>query len=819
MVHLHSLTSGDLVGIAARRKWLIISMTLAGIAIAWSVFMLLPRIYRSSTLILVENQKIPESYVAAVGGSVGERLTFMKQQVLSRTVLKQVATDFHLFPEQTTGEGPDEEMYEALRKRIAVDTKGGASGRIEAFSISFTDSNPETAMHVTAKLASQFIEENLKAREQLAEGTTEFLDQELAKAKQSLEEQEHALALFKRKNMGELPGQLQANLETLNRMQKDLAAVNVAIQSRTDQRVAIHKMLNAYETMGVTLLEAQRDPLAIPTEGARDPGSKGTNLAARPGAFTDPLLVRLRELERTLDNLLAEYKETYPDVVQIKKEIKHVKARLAEKLSGGNEDKDEKDLAKGQSEKKVAVRLPEVNPVDPYWHELKREREELEISLSSLKEQQGVLTVQSREYQLRVERAPEREQEMMILQRDYENTKKNYQALFEKQLNARISENLEKRQKLEKFHVLDPANLPTYPESPNLVRVMLTGLLLGGGIGCGTAFGLEAMAGVFRRPEDAEVVLGLPVLAAISDFKVAYRKAALKELPSPSMSWGTDKPKPGGLAPSSALGGKVEPGPAQKTLTKPWKKTWSQDEYASKRNVPSASVMLELNMVAKWRPMSVVAEQYRVAASRLVLSSGNQKNSVIVVTSAMTGEGKSSTACNLAYVLAQDLGKQTLLIDCDFKRPMVHAYTGVPSMPGLAEAIYGDAPLEACTHQCGETSMWVLPAGRRDHRLVDLAKIPQLKSIVTELRARFEFIILDAPPILPLADMNLLASMGDVLVLVVRAGVTHHEIVQKGLKAIKPLSRAVVILTGYDQGNDSEYLQRYHHAGRGTYHK
>ena len=115
--------------------------------------------------------------------------------------------------------------------------------------------------------------------------------------------------------------------------------------------------------------------------------------------------------------------------------------------------------------------------------------------------------------------------------------------------------------------------------------------------------------------------------------------------------------------------------------------------------------------------------------------------------------------------------------------------------------------------------MWVLPAGRRDHRLVDLTKIPQLRSIVTELKARFEFIILDAPPILPLADMNLLASMGDVLVLVVRAGVTHHEIVQKGLKAIKPLSRAVVILTGYDQGNDSEYLQRYHHAGRGTYHK
>jgi capsular exopolysaccharide synthesis family protein len=217
--------------------------------------------------------------------------------------------------------------------------------------------------------------------------------------------------------------------------------------------------------------------------------------------------------------------------------------------------------------------------------------------------------------------------------------------------------------------------------------------------------------------------------------------------------------------------------------------------------------------------MSVVAEQYRVAAARLVLSSGNQENSVIVVTSAMAGEGKSSTACNLAYVLAQDLGKQTLLIDCDFKRPMVHAYTGVPAKPGLAEAIYGDAPVEACTHQCGETSMWVLPAGRRDHRLVDLTKIPQLNSIVTELKARFEFIILDAPPILPMADMNLLASMADTLVLVVRAGVTHHELVQKSIKALKPLNRAMVILNGLAQENDPEYSQNYHHAGRRTYSK
>jgi Mrp family chromosome partitioning ATPase len=177
---------------------------------------------------------------------------------------------------------------------------------------------------------------------------------------------------------------------------------------------------------------------------------------------------------------------------------------------------------------------------------------------------------------------------------------------------------------------------------------------------------------------------------------------------------------------------------------------------------------------------------------------------VIVVTSALKGEGKSSTASNLAYVLAQDLGKQTLLIDCDFKRPMLHAYTGIPSKPGLVEAIYGDAPLESCLHRSGDIPLWVLPSGRRDHRLVDLTKIPQISGILTELRTRFEFIILDAPPM---------------LLLVVRAGVTHHELVQRSLKTLKPLSRAGVILTGYDQGNSPKYLREYYHAGQGTYHK
>ena len=820
MINLEAITPHELWNIAVRKRWMIIATVLATSLSAWVISQMLPKSYRSNTLILVENQKIPEAYVSAVvGGTISERLTIIKQQVLSRTVLSRVINEFHLAPADKSDEISKELLLEALRKNILIETKGApGSSRIDAFSISFAHENPATAMAVTANLATQFIEENLRSREQLVEGTTEFLDQELQRAKASLEEQERAIANFKRKNMGELPGQLEANLQTLNRLQRDLVAVNETIQSRTDRRAAIQKMINAYEVMGLSFLENPRDTVASSVGDNRAQARVPVETARATGSGGDPLSARLRELERQLMTLSAEYRDTYPDIIQTKQEIAQVKARIAERQGlAEKEPKEEANSSRPQLTEKKPVVIGVPTPVDPYLHELKRERDENDVGLSGLKEQQRRLTEQIREYQMRVEHTPEREQELIVLQRDYENTKKNYQTLLDKQLNARVSENLEKRQKAEKFRVLDPANLPTRPESPDVLKIMLAGLVLGCGLGYGTALGLELMAGVIRRPEEAESLLGLPVLASIPHFRLVFdQKRSSPYLPGPS-SYPTSDPSKSGT--SMVQSRKTQPQAEEKVPRMSWRQTnQRKDSYAFKMSGTSDSTMLMHNLVARWQPDSVVAEQYRVAATRLVLAASNQPNNVIVVTSSVTGEGKSSTSSNLAYVLARDLGKKTLVVDCDFKRPTLHAYVGVPSKPGLAEAIYGDAPLEACLHRYDDTSMWVLPSGRRDHRLVDLTKIPQLNSILNGLKPQFDFIILDAPPILPLADMNLLASMADMILLVIRAGVTSHELVQKGIKTLKPTGRAGVILTGYDQ-DAPIYALDYYHGGRGSYKK
>ena len=188
--------------------------------------------------------------------------------------------------------------------------------------------------------------------------------------------------------------------------------------------------------------------------------------------------------------------------METKQELQSVKKQLAEKYGDPAKEKDG-DAAK---------------TFDPYLRELIKQRNELRAEVSSVKERRRRLVEHIREFEHRVEQTPSREQEVMILMRDYDNMQKNYQALLDKRLNAHVAENLEKRQKGEQFRVLDPANLPRKPEKPNRLLIMIMGLIGGGGLGVGLAVGLEQLNPTFKRREEVETLPGIRVLAAIPNF-------------------------------------------------------------------------------------------------------------------------------------------------------------------------------------------------------------------------------------------------------------------------------------------------------------
>ncbi len=720
-----------------RRKWLVISAILAGVSLASALCVWLPKSYRSSTLILIENQKIPDEYVKGIGGaSIEERLTMIQQQVMSRTLLSQIIEEFRLYEGQVQREGL-ESAIERIRKTIKVETVGTAGSRgksVEAVTLSFAHEQPMTAMKVTAKLASLFIEENLKVREQLVTGVSVFLEQELQDARKALEAQEQAISQYKSKFIGVLPQQMEANLRALDRLQADLNASDDLLHSQTDRLGLVEKTIKEYEATG-----SMR--------------SEGSGSATSPAGL-DPLVVRLRELERRLTTLTAEWKESYPDIGETRQEIQNVKKQLAEKYG-------EPSLAKEGDTAKT---------FDPYLRELNKQRNELRADLASIKERRQRLLEQIKQFEQRVEQTPAREQEVMILLRDYENMQKNYQALLDKRLNAHVAVNLEKRQKGEQFRVLDPANLPQRLDSPNRLLIMVLGLLGGTGLGVGAALGLDQLNPTYRRTEEVETIAHVHVLATIPDFSP-------RGIPIPSQG---------------AANGN---GHLQKSG---WRKMTTLSE--SSRGGASTGPRID-SLIAKWQPLSIAAEQYRMAASRLVLSTEARGSTVLEITSALKGEGKTTTVVNLGYTIARDLGKRTLLLDCDLRSPTLHHYLDAKPRAGMLELLEGAAVQGDCVARIDEVPCWIMPVGNSIKEQSELTHIQQLRALLPTLRLQYDYVIINAPPVLPSATVGILASLADVLIMVIRAGSTPKHVLQKAFLMLGLTVEKQVILNGVDPSN------------------
>jgi polysaccharide biosynthesis transport protein len=400
---------------------------------------------------------------------------------------------------------------------------------------------------------------------------------------------------------------------------------------------------------------------------------------------------------------------------------------------------------------------------DPYLRELIKQRNAQRAEVSSLMERSRRLTEQIRTFEHRVEQTPSREQDVMILMRDYENMQKNYQALLDKRLNAHVAENLEKRQKGEQFRVLDPANLPQKLESPNRLLIMMLGLLGGCGLGVGLAVGRERVFPTFKRRQELEMLPGIRVLATIPNI----------------ISMHHDQ------------NGHV---PVGRSLVR------------RPSTNPAEPLPAHRDLVAKRQPHSMAAEQYRMAATSLVMSTEGRSSTIVEVTSAVKGEGKTTTVVNLGYTIAKNLGRKTLLIDCDFRCPALDQYARVPARAGLIELLDGQSLFEECLSVIDEAPCDILAVGGGGGEHNELTRIQQLRAILPKLKKNYEYIIINTPPVLQSATTGILANLADVLILVIRASATPKHIVQQALKALGQKTEALVVLNAVETQNLPAYL-------------
>ncbi|HHL40391.1 MAG TPA: polysaccharide biosynthesis tyrosine autokinase [Deltaproteobacteria bacterium] len=192
----------------------------------------------------------------------------------------------------------------------------------------------------------------------------------------------------------------------------------------------------------------------------------------------------------------------------------------------------------------------------------------------------------------------------------------------------------------------------------------------------------------------------------------------------------------------------------------------------------------------------VAAEQYRVLYTKLEQVGLKKSCKVFAVTSALKGEGKTTTAFNLSYIMGREFRKKTLLVECDFKHPAFAPYLDAVPAFGLPDVLSGEAELGETILRVAHTDLYVLPALRSVKNSISLLGSREMALAVNSFRREFDYIIVDAPPVLSLADMNVLSKVVDAMILVVRAGKTPRDMVNKAIASLQESDIAGIVLNG-----------------------
>ncbi|MBW1958985.1 MAG: protein GumC [Deltaproteobacteria bacterium] len=466
----------DIIEIFLRRRWWIIIPFCLTMIVGIGLAFMLPRMYKAETLVLIQPQKVPTDYVQpVVTTDTDARIEAISRQILSRSNLERIMQDFNLYT------GPEyETMYMEdkiadLRENISVQLIRreipGYRGitNAYAFTISFEGKDPEKVKNVTNALASYFIDANMRFREAEAIGTSNFLGEELNSIRKELAANEKKLKEYREKNMGELPEQLASNLGMLTRLEEQLKVKQ-------------------------TNLLAEKNKLAMIMEQITDGAflfGQGAVVSSDGRLVSDfEKSISLEQAKEMLSYLQIRYTENHPDVIRIKKIISDL------------EQKHKKDNDTSGGSQYIPPNA-------------KMEVERIKVNINTLTADISKLKSQIRVYEKRIENTPAREQELASLKRDYNNVKAAYDFLLNKKLESEVSVNMEKKQKGQKFQVLDPARLPEKPSFPNMKILFLLCLAAGPNIGLGLVFLLEYLNTSFRNPKDIESYLGVPVLATV----------------------------------------------------------------------------------------------------------------------------------------------------------------------------------------------------------------------------------------------------------------------------------------------------------------
>jgi succinoglycan biosynthesis transport protein ExoP len=476
--HVHAL---DYVSVLRRRKWWLAVPIAASILVGLALVRWLPKEYTSTTTLGVLAPMVSPNLVSqSVPLDNQERLRAMSQQLTSLSILTRVVQ------EEGLGSGsPKDPQIGRMRAAISVEVPDPVAvtnepRRLDTFLVSYADPEPARAQRVANRLASVFVDETSKVREEHAEDTSAFIATQLRASQARLADLEGQLRTSKEVYMGRLPEQTQANLQNLNGLRQQLQTNGMALRGEQDRLSMIERQIDA-------LKRGSEDVLVMP---------RGNDASLPPET-------RVITLQRELAAAQTTYTDKHPEVQRLKDDL--AAARRA---------------AASDREKPEADRLA-VLQIDPAYRQLVADREIARMRVRELERASADGQRQIALYQGRVEAAPMVEQQLASVQRDYDLAKQQYNDLSSKLHTSMIAESVERNRSGEQFTVLYPASLPTEPTKPIPLRVMLVSILGGICLGCALSLGREYLDRSVHDVRDLKDEFEVPILGEVARIETA----------------------------------------------------------------------------------------------------------------------------------------------------------------------------------------------------------------------------------------------------------------------------------------------------------
>ncbi len=508
----------DYVEIIKRRKKPMLIVAGAILLVTLLALLFWPPTYRSTATILIEEQEIPRDLVrSTITSFAAQQIEVINQRIMTMTNIMSLVDKFKLYQENDKLSKPRMEVAGEFRDAVSLDLVSAdvidpQSGKpIEAtiaFTLSFDYRGAVQSQKVTNELVTLYLNENLRARSQQSANTSDFLLAEANSLKDQLVELESNLAEFKERNEGSLPELYDFNITAVERTEREMLDASLRIQELEKRKIQLGSDLAQLSPSA---------PVALPS-----------------GEMVLSDSDRLKSLQSEYRKKSALYHDSHPDVRRLKREIEDLQAAtgissdradVLRQLDGARDELAQlksryaNDNAKVMAQQRVISQLEQVAansssggrvaaPDNPAYVLLNTQIQSATSEIASLRNKQEKLTTKIASHEARILRAPSVEKDYKALLRDYDNATLKYQEIKAKQMEANLAQNLEQDRKGERFTLIDPAQRPIDPVSPNRMALLLVGLVLSGVGGLAAAAVLELTDASVRGEKALTEVLG-----------------------------------------------------------------------------------------------------------------------------------------------------------------------------------------------------------------------------------------------------------------------------------------------------------------------